>query len=378
MDLKDPNTLNLYQYVKGSPLKYVDYSGHESIGEPKSYLERTLDMVILGSYTDEFTWTGLVLQFLLGLTGIDVACDIRDFTADITVNRDMTSLSWYGMMALDAVALFPLIGGVKYLDDLAYGVKMLFKNGDELIDGGKRIARAADALHDLSKKGRTVLNDMADTLRGMAKKVVKNADMLNDAKYIDDAANVASDAGKKLDDVIGGGSDALNEVKRIDKIEVEFNYNSKYDEAEFARQLADQEKGMNELTVQEYLDNRQKYIEQGRAIESNAAQQAAREKAYVNKVNELQNTGLSIDEAEEQAQKWLNTQAALHNPDQVAGGYASNVGGVGDKGVNSSIGSQWRYRIDAVDEQIQKMAEDMSEAERNSTYLNVNLIYGGD
>ena len=112
-------------------------------------------------------------------------------------------------------------------------------------------------------------------------------------------------------------TDVLDEIKRIDEIKVEFNYNSKYDETEFARQLADQQKGMNELTVQEYLDNRQKYIEQGRAIESNAAQQAAREKAFVDKVDELQDAGLSLKEAEEQAQKWLDTQAALHNPDQV-------------------------------------------------------------
>ena len=208
MDLKDPNTLNLYQYVKGNPLKYVDYSGHESIGEPKSYLERTLDMVILGSYTDEFTWLGLGLQFLLGLTGIDVACDIRDLTADVTVNRDMTSLSWYGTMLLDIVALVPVIGGLKYLDDLAAGTKSIVKNSDELIDGGKRMARAADALHDLSKKGRTVLNDMADTLRGMSKKVVKNADILNDAKYVDDFADAASDMGKKLDDLADVASDA--------------------------------------------------------------------------------------------------------------------------------------------------------------------------
>ena len=183
---------------------------------------------------------------------------------------------------------------------------------------------------------------------------------------------------KNADEVVKGGTDVLNEIKRIDEIEVEFNYNSKYDETEFARQLADQQKGMNELTVQEYLDNRQKYIEQGRAIESNAAQQVAREKAFVDKVDELQDAGLSLKEAEEQAQKWLDTQATLHNPDQVAGGFASNVGGVGDKGVNSSIGSQWRYRIDDVDAQIQKMAESMSEAEKNSTYLNVNLIYKGD
>ena len=179
-------------------------------------------------------------------------------------------------------------------------------------------------------------------------------------------------------EALESGEDVLDEIKRIDEIEVEFNYNSKFDEAEFARQLADQQKGMNELTVREYLDNRQKYIEQGRAIESNAAQQAAREKAFVDKVDELQDAGLSLKEAEEQAEKWLDTQAALHNPDQVAGGYASNVGGVGDKGVNSSIGSQWRYRIDGVDAQIKKMAESMSEAEKNSTYLNVKLAHKGD
>ena len=155
-------------------------------------------------------------------------------------------------------------------------------------------------------------------------------------------------------ETIESGTDVLDEIERIDEIKIKFNYNSKYDEAEFARQLADQQKGMNELTVREYLDNRQKYIEQGRAIESNAAQQAAREKAFVDKVDELQDAGLSLKEAEEQADKWLDTQAALHNPDQVAGGYASNVGGVGDKGVNSSIGSQWRYRIDDVDAQIKK------------------------
>ena len=185
-------------------------------------------------------------------------------------------------------------------------------------------------------------------------------------------------AGNHQQQGCGRHEDVLDEIKRIDEIEVEFNYNSKFDEAEFARQLADQQKGMNELTVREYLDNRQKYIEQGRAIESNAAQQAAREKAFVDKVDELQDAGLSLKEAEEQAEKWLDTQAALHNPDQVAGGYASNVGGVGDKGVNSSIGSQWRYRIDGVDAQIKKMAESMSEAEKNSTYLNVKLAHKGD
>lgn len=62
----------------------------------------------------------------------------------------------------------------------------------------------------------------------------------------------------------------------------------------------------------------------------------------------------------------------------MAGGYAINVGSVGDKAVNSSIGSQWRYRIEDVDAQIKEIAKGMSEAERSSTYLNISLTYKGE
>jgi len=36
------------------------------------------------------------------------------------------------------------------------------------------------------------------------------------------------------------------------------------------------------------------------------------------------------------------------------------VSDMGDKGINSSLGSQWKYRIDAVDEQIRNAAEGMT------------------
>ncbi|URZ07503.1 polymorphic toxin type 15 domain-containing protein [Clostridium felsineum] len=164
-------------------------------------------------------------------------------------------------------------------------------------------------------------------------------------------------------------------IARIKEIKVNFNYKSKYNETEFARQLADQEAGMNKLTVDEYLKNRERYIKKGRAIEGNMAQQAARDKALVDKVDELRSTGMPLKEAETQAQKWLEKQAALHNPDQIAGGNPLNIGGMGDKAINSSIGAQWKYRIDAVDEQIQSLAKNMTDAERKSTYLNVKLKY---
>ncbi|WP_267188602.1 polymorphic toxin type 15 domain-containing protein [Listeria marthii] len=67
-----------------------------------------------------------------------------------------------------------------------------------------------------------------------------------------------------------------------------------------------------------------------------------------------------LSQAKKEAREWLDTQAALHNPDQIAGGKAEISGGMGDKGINSSIGSQWRYRIDIVDEQIREMAKNMT------------------
>ncbi|MGE1165695.1 polymorphic toxin type 15 domain-containing protein [Peribacillus simplex] len=39
-----------------------------------------------------------------------------------------------------------------------------------------------------------------------------------------------------------------------------------------------------------------------------------------------------------------------------------------------TIGSQWKYRIDVLDEQIKELSKTMVESERKSTYLNVKLM----
>ncbi|MGX7243922.1 polymorphic toxin type 15 domain-containing protein [Enterococcus quebecensis] len=172
-----------------------------------------------------------------------------------------------------------------------------------------------------------------------------------------------SKLGNKLDDF----------AAKLDEIEVSFKKNAKHDAEEFARQLKNQEKGMNELTVEEYLANRERYLAEGRALEGNIAQQAAREQAYTKKLNELQKSGKTLSQAKSEAKQWLDKQAALHNPDQIAGGKANIIGGMGDKGINSSLGSQWRYRIEAVDEQIRAMAKNMTPEQLKNTHLNVKL-----
>ncbi|MSD83011.1 hypothetical protein GKC32_01290 [Lactobacillus curvatus] len=167
----------------------------------------------------------------------------------------------------------------------------------------------------------------------------------------------------------------IAKTDRISEIEVKFNKNPKYDIEEFARQLEDQQAGMNKLTVQEYLDNRAQYMASGRASEGTAAQQTAREKALNGKIEELFEQGMSWENAEEEATNWMNSQAALHNPDQIAGGNANIIGGMGDKGINSSLGAQWKYRIDTVDEQVRKMTKNMTADQLKETHLNVKLTH---
>ena len=84
-------------------------------------------------------------------------------------------------------------------------------------------------------------------------------------------------------------------------------------------------------------------------------------------------SALTRDEATAQAEQWLKTQTALHDPDQVASGHPHIITGLGDARVNSAIGGQWPKRIKAIDQQIRTYAAGMSQQERESTYLNITL-----
>jgi hypothetical protein len=153
------------------------------------------------------------------------------------------------------------------------------------------------------------------------------------------------------------------------------------DRTEFARQLTGQQDGLNRLTVAEFLANRDRYLTQalstgdGRAPEGNAAQTLARTIALRRKADELQTNDedLTPDDAIIRAQQWLDTQAALHDPDQVAGGHADRVTGMGNARVNSSIGAQWPKRIAGIDQQIRQHAANMTPMQQAATYLNIEL-----
>jgi len=143
---------------------------------------------------------------------------------------------------------------------------------------------------------------------------------------------------------------------------------------EYDRQLAGQEKGINDMTVQQYLDGRAAFDPANRSSSvAESARLAYSNKLTVNNEAALFAAGIDGEEALSQAQamtkETMNTLAALHNPDMIAGG-VDVISDFGDRGVNSSIGGQWKDRIGDLD----KAAEQVPESERVSAKMNVKLV----
>lgn len=147
-------------------------------------------------------------------------------------------------------------------------------------------------------------------------------------------------------------------------------------EKEFYEQLKAQEKGINDLTVGEYLENRAKFNAVGRG--NGTAQEAARE-ALADDIersvfNSAKRNGMSAKEAAQYAQgktkDIMGALAALHDPDMIAGGH-DKIGGFGDRKVNSSLGSQWSKegRVAEMD----KAAEQALKAQGPDARMNVTL-----
>ena len=178
-------------------------------------------------------------------------------------------------------------------------------------------------------------------------------------------------------------TEAKAEVKRMtEQVQVEFKCPQGMDKKEFTRQVKGQERGLNSMTIGKWIENREGYKARaeatgnGRSPEGHEAQRIQREKAYQSRIESNQKNGLSYSEAKQEATQWISTQAALHNPDQIAGGDPSKVSRMGDAGVNSSIGSQWRSRIDGMESTIKQVASKMSAEELATTKLNVKLTVG--
>lgn len=163
---------------------------------------------------------------------------------------------------------------------------------------------------------------------------------------------------------------------RTEQINVDMHYNpeASYDVESFIEQTKLQEDGLNDLTVSDFLENYENRLENGRSPEGKKAQAQYNDGLEVALVDEKLQMGLSPKDAEREAAEELSGMAALHNPDQIAGGHPTVVTALGDSDVNSALGSLWGHgRAEELYNKVSRMAENMTQEQRDTTYLDVRI-----
>jgi hypothetical protein len=255
--------------------------------------------------------------------------------------------------------------------------------GDALAKPAKAV-RATKAIMGLEKKIASLTQTVADLTK--AKKEIEAAEVAGkDAKIAKDAESAKSAAAQQSKASSKTGQDCESckqpskpPARLMTKKRTPCFSAKKLDPkkgGEFAQQLKGQQDALNNLSVQEYLDARKYFKKHGRSGDG-ASQRAAR-KEYRNILEEdlreqYLDAGHSLKQAEAMAEasakKTMSTLAALHEPDMIAGG-KDVIKKLGDKSVNSSIGSQWKSRVETLDKAAQRVLKE----DRGSTMMNVEL-----
>ena len=154
-------------------------------------------------------------------------------------------------------------------------------------------------------------------------------------------------------------------------------------ETEMRKQLQMQQDGINNMTIFEWLKNRENFKKHGRNPKSKKNQEDFRDGYRNAKIDEylLLYEDMDIKTIEAMVDSELEGLAALHNPDQIAGGYADVVTQMGDKRINSSIGSQWgsieKGRSLNIENELLKLIAGpplITEEEQKKIKMNVNLV----
>lgn len=184
---------------------------------------------------------------------------------------------------------------------------------------------------------------------------------------------LADNVNDHLDNVVKQVKDVDRFDTSIDVSLKQFKRNKNHDSPEYNRQYNEQMDTLQSMSAADWLRNRIDYLENGRTPDSLRAQQAARDAAFNAKVTELRRSGESRASAQQIAEQWLSGQAATHRLDGIAGGDVTDISGVGDSRINSSLGSQWRSRVGDVDTAIINFVNANPGVDLNNVSLNVVL-----
>ena len=194
------------------------------LDKAEDYLIRSAECIVLGNFTDEVTVLGVGVQIVLGIFDLDLPCDIRDIIADIKNLAETDRVRWdlIGMLALDLIGLIPVIGALKYSDEIG----TLFKNADKV----SVVARSTDGAGVLAKHA----DEAAAWLHGVkvfrysdetAEAVASGEKLLKESGTIYESfADMMSpdDAAKYLDFLENGSREGLTsaELAGVEKADV--------------------------------------------------------------------------------------------------------------------------------------------------------------
>ena len=184
--------------------------------------------------------------------------------------------------------------------------------------------------------------------------------------------------GRQLGDMVRGlrgkqrrNRDGIEDIDTFDVTLRPFKRNKKHDPVEYDRQYNEQMDALQQMPLSDWLRNRTEYLQNGRTSDSLRAQEYARGIAEKKKFAELIRSGQSPDAARTNAAEWMRTQAATHRLDGIAGGDVTDISGVGDSRINSSLGSQWRTRVGDIDAAVVRYIQANPGADLSSVYMNV-------
>ena len=133
---------------------------------------------------------------------------------------------------------------------------------------------------------------------------------------------------------------------------------------DFEDQLQEQQDAINNTDI-ETLIKRRNLVKQKttKALRNPKAQESARQAENMKKAKELRESArksgkrLSLKYALEEAKKINAKKDATHVLDIIAGGDPNDISGLADRSANRSIGSQWKNKVGALDDVLDKQKQ---------------------
>lgn len=165
------------------------------------------------------------------------------------------------------------------------------------------------------------------------------------------------------------------DARHIDVTTRRFTQNPDHRPEQFNDQLNEQIDTLENTSMADWVLNRVDYLRDGRPYASVVEQELVRDAARNDAIREMMsdNPGLDLATATRFADQWMETQAALHRLDGIAGGNPTDVPRVGDGNVNSSLGSQWQDRVADLDAAVIDFMQQNPGVDLNTVFMNIHF-----